>query len=544
MGCGGTKILDLRDVYDIGDKLGAGAFGQVRVATHKKTGNVRAVKVIWKEEQGVTIDELMEEIYVMRLMDHPLIVHLYDFFEDEHFLYTIIDSYTGGELFQKLSSTNLVKESDACRYIRMMVEAVQYLGTVGVVHRDIKPENFLFADKTPTSDLCMIDFGLSQRIVGDEWLSVCCGTVQYLSPEQIQGKYRYTGDMWSVGVIGYLLLYGKFPFAGSSDSRIMYEIMSVEPNFKSKTVSPKAQEFLQRMIIKDPNKRIKPGDALSHAWMKAPEAELSGVIDNSTIKQAQQEWQMSRREVSQDVEQRRNDLQSEMTKVKSSDQKKRLSLMHQARPSLLIPGAEGPHAVKNKHRASNVGLGGAPGQGWAPKTAGDHKAQLGLVPEGGPGQEKKRMSFLPAFGGNKPAIQPALNLPAPKKDLHRDENLENLARVWRKSNSVAGDVLEAQVAELAKTRTNTHKKAGVVVNDEGAARPRTMSIQCLPSEEQAKNFRKAQTKDLADQFRPNAQVNKAMSRKDVPDSRMSTKNKDAIAEDKPTCETPEVEEVA
>merc|ERR1719235_1792124 len=144
----------------------------------------------------------------------------------------------------------------------MMIEAVQYLGTVSVVHRDIKPENFLFEDKTSTSNLCMIDFGLSQRVQPDEWLSVCCGTVQYLSPEQIKGRYRFTGDMWAVGVIGYLLLYGKFPFSGSSDSRIMYEIMSTEPNFKSKTVSPKAQDFLQRMLVKDSVKRITPDAGL------------------------------------------------------------------------------------------------------------------------------------------------------------------------------------------------------------------------------------------------------------------------------------------
>merc|ERR1719498_1027217 len=107
-----------------------------------------------------------------------------------------MDKYTGGELFQKLKLYGKVQTKDVVRYIAEMVEAVRYLETVCVVHRDIKPENFLLANEEPEAPLCMIDFGLSQRIGPDQWISACCGTVQYLSPEVIKGRYRFTGDMW------------------------------------------------------------------------------------------------------------------------------------------------------------------------------------------------------------------------------------------------------------------------------------------------------------------------------------------------------------
>jgi len=312
--CCKPQDLDISAYYTIGEKIGAGAFGQVRDCTHIASKSERAVKIIWKEEQGVTIEELMQELHCMRLMNHDYIVRLYDFFEDDKFLYCVMDKFTGKELFTKLKNTDL-KESDFANYVKMMLNAILYLKSCLVVHRDIKPENFLFRDEGEKSDLCMIDFGLSHIMDRDDedwpeenkqYLSVCCGTVQYLSPEQIKGKYRYECDLWAIGAITYLLCFGRFPFNGSSDTAIMYEILNKSLIFKQATfkknamchVSEDAKHFLQLMMTKDPKQRIRPEDALRHRWITRKGILEDNVIDKNTVKMALAEARSSKRDMS------------------------------------------------------------------------------------------------------------------------------------------------------------------------------------------------------------------------------------------------------
>lgn len=206
---------------------------------------------------------------------------------------------------------------------------------------------------------------------------------------------------------------------------------------------------------------------------------------------------MSRREVSSSVEDQRD---QQMKAVKSDNARKK-SVLGAPRASLLIPGASGPHGamMKGTTKGSSRQQGAAYG---GPGT-------LGILPEdpsnaGHQAKGAKRPSILAGFmKGPQQKIAPTFNPPPVPKNLHRDEGLEKLALIWRKSNSVSGDEMLKQVKQLEERNSNL-SSANVHINDEGKSRPRTMSIQALPSEQTQAMLRKGETKDLAKQFRPNA----------------------------------------
>lgn len=504
MGCCSSQPVNLQDVYEVNEKIGAGAFGQVRSCKHRKNGEIRAVKVILKEEEGVSLEELMEEIYIMRCLDHKYIIKLHDFFEDDKFLYCVMDKYTGGELFQKLKSLNQVQMIHIVRYIVEMVEAVRYLETVAVVHRDIKPENFLFKSEDDDSPLCMIDFGLSQRIGPEQWVSACCGTVQYLSPEMIKGRYRFTGDMWAVGVICYLLLVGSYPFSGSSDSKVMHEIIHKDPlkNEKLNRVPKAAVDFLRRILNKDPQTRITPDAALAHQWLttptvaeeSAPKVQVAApgtapkpvdmaaaVIDHNTIASAMQCVAESKRV--QSVEKNVGEKEAQRDQVFANQ---KAQGPPGRRPSLMPP-SKGGGGGGSKRRVSKLGfqpvkgdadgfsdLSGAVEGGQAPPAK--------LAQQGSKGVENKtrRPSMIthvldkikPGHSSEK-AGQTAIAGKVGKSKF-RDEKLEAASLTHRKANSIGGDQMATQIMEASANQAAAHKG---IVNQNGKIRARTFSVQ-------------------------------------------------------------------
>ena len=280
---------DIFSKYDLGEKLGSGGFGQVRDATVKRSGEVRACKVIVKEEMEASSPvNVEEEVEIMTLLHHENCIRLYDVYEDQFMMYIVMEKCCGGELFCKLETDVIIKESTAANICKQMVEAIRYVHSVGVAHRDLKPENFLFADTSAEPPLKLIDFGLSKIVQPHEVLSEPCGTLHYVAPEVLRGAYNVKADMWAVGVIIFLMLYGYYPFDGSSDEQVMRAIVQAEPrwNFARHHVSEAAKDFMRGLLDKDPSKRLSADHALEHRWLADPTASQGATIPKNVVQQA------------------------------------------------------------------------------------------------------------------------------------------------------------------------------------------------------------------------------------------------------------------
>eukprot|EP00820_Chromera_velia_P024332 Cvel_32861.t1-p1 / transcript=Cvel_32861.t1 / gene=Cvel_32861 / organism=Chromera_velia_CCMP2878 / gene_product=Calcium-dependent protein kinase 2, putative / transcript_product=Calcium-dependent protein kinase 2, putative / location=Cvel_scaffold5206:3376-5449(+) / protein_length=404 / sequence_SO=supercontig / SO=protein_coding / is_pseudo=false len=204
-------------------KIGQGTWGAVHEVVHKTTGALRAAKVIPKVFVE-DIDRFRQEIELMKSLDHPNIVRLYETFEDQADIYLVMEYCAGGELFDRLLASGSFSELDACRLMNQILAGVAYCHKLRVVHRDLKPENFLFLLKDPNSPIKLIDFGLASRYTPGQLLRTRAGTPYYVSPQVLEGRYGPECDVWSAGVMMYILLCGYPPFNGPTDTEIMERV--------------------------------------------------------------------------------------------------------------------------------------------------------------------------------------------------------------------------------------------------------------------------------------------------------------------------------
>lgn len=222
------------DKYDIVKILGDGGFGQVKLGRNKDTGIERAIKYITLESTNeAKISKMMEEVNILKKLDHPNIIKVYDVYQEERHLCIVTELCSGGELFDRIKQASNFTENQAARYMLDMVSAVKYCHEVGIVHRDLKPENLLLEDKNPNARLKLIDFGTSQHFEPDEKMKKFIGTSYYIAPEVINGSYDQKCDVWSLGVILYIMLSGLPPFNGSSDEEIYKKIQKAPLSFRS-----------------------------------------------------------------------------------------------------------------------------------------------------------------------------------------------------------------------------------------------------------------------------------------------------------------------
>jgi len=217
------------------------------------------------------------EVDILQNLDHPNIIRYYEFYEDEHFLYAIIDKCDGGELFKKISSKKTFFEADASRICQQMLDSVLYLHERRVVHRDIKAQNFIFRGTEANSELVLIDFGMATHLDTDEYLTRLCGSPHYVSPELVARHYRFSVDIWAVGVVMYLMTYGRYPFEGSDRNSIMKKVAWQTPQFGD---GPSAQllDLLKGLLNKDPAKRLTAIQAMNHPWNSPAGASTSQVV--------------------------------------------------------------------------------------------------------------------------------------------------------------------------------------------------------------------------------------------------------------------------
>ncbi|KAL2228152.1 UNVERIFIED_CONTAM: CDPK-related kinase 1 [Sesamum indicum] len=263
--------------YELGEEVGRGHFGYTCSAKGKKgslKGQDVAVKVIPKSKMttAIAIEDVRREVKILRaLTGHKNLVQFYDAYEDEDKVYIVMELCKGGELLDSiLSRGGKYPEEDAKIVMVQILSVVAYCHLQGVVHRDLKPENFLFASKDENSTLKAIDFGLSDYVKPDERLNDIVGSAYYVAPEVLHRSYGTEADMWSIGVIAYILLCGSRPFWARTESGIFRAVLKADPSFEEApwpSLSPDAIDFVKRLLNKDYRKRITAAQALSHPWL-------------------------------------------------------------------------------------------------------------------------------------------------------------------------------------------------------------------------------------------------------------------------------------
>mmetsp|Transcript_28807 Transcript_28807/g.82497 ORF Transcript_28807/g.82497 Transcript_28807/m.82497 type:complete len:491 (+) Transcript_28807:72-1544(+) len=308
---------DIRDKYDLGAILGSGSFGQVREATVKDPPGreVRAVKMIERDnDDGEWSNQaiFVREVGLLQQICHENIIRYYDFYEDKHFLYVVMELCKGGEVFAKIVELKRFSEKNAALLGQQMLKAIEYIHKVDICHRDIKAENFMLAEPSITSVVKMIDFGMACKFEDGEALTELCGSPHYLAPELIGQKYNHLVDVWACGVLLYLLMYGHYPYDAKQPRDIMVKILTEPIRWQTKAkLSKYGVDFLKHTLEHDPKKRMSAEQALGHPWMKLASApsspQDSDVLPTEVIRSAHKKVTATRKQVDPKVDQMRNE---------------------------------------------------------------------------------------------------------------------------------------------------------------------------------------------------------------------------------------------
>jgi len=279
---------NVEDFYTIGEELGRGGFAVVRKATNKSTGEQVAIKFI---EKKFVVDPnerkcLVREIEIMKRVAHQNVLHLMDIFETESHLCMVMELITGGELFYKIVNRGSYSENDAIGIVHQLVTGVEYLHREGVAHRDLKPENLLCNGDGDSMVIKIADFGLSKMFSNDV-LQTSCGTPDYAAPEvlQMEGTYGMEVDMWSVGVITYVLLCGYPPFYAEDHGELFRLILAARYDFPEddwRHVSNEAKDFIRHLLVVDPKQRMTAAQCLQHPWLKKGVSGETNALNNLT----------------------------------------------------------------------------------------------------------------------------------------------------------------------------------------------------------------------------------------------------------------------
>jgi len=277
---------DIQSMYTLqSSKIGEGTYGSVAIGTHNSTKAQRAIKTMSKANMKHVV-RFQQEIAIMKSMDHPNIIKLFETFEDRKHIYLAMELCTGGELFDRIIEVGQFTEKDAAIVVQQMLSAVFYMHKRQVCHRDLKPENFLFLTKGPIANtlLKIIDFGLSKCFDEGVPMSTKAGTPYYVAPQVLQGKYDSSCDLWSCGVIMYTMLCGYPPFYGKTDQEVLSKVRKGTYQFEPKYwrhISQDAKKLIGMLLKFEPELRYTAEQALQDTWIKdrAPKAENISLQD-------------------------------------------------------------------------------------------------------------------------------------------------------------------------------------------------------------------------------------------------------------------------
>lgn len=264
----------IRNTYKIKEKVGAGAYGKVYKVKHMPTKSIRAMKVVRQDNINLQDDDrkFLKEIEVLSLIDHPNIIKLYEYSRDDTNYYFFTEFAEGGELYEKINEIKNYTETDAACIMQQILSAISYLHQNNIVHRDIKPENILLETKS-TGDLFikLIDFGTANFCDKDTRFTLKVGTPYYIAPEVLKNDYNYKCDVWSAGIIMYILLSGTPPFEGKNDEEILDKVRLGKYTFSTSNwnnISEEAKDLIEKLLRMDPKKRFEAEDALNHIWVR------------------------------------------------------------------------------------------------------------------------------------------------------------------------------------------------------------------------------------------------------------------------------------
>ncbi|CAH1796944.1 unnamed protein product [Owenia fusiformis] len=275
------KDKEFEELYELGKELGKGATSLV----HKCLGqgvesNPWAVKIINKQVDKKII---RSEIGSLLRLSHPNVIRLKEIFETPTKISMVLELVTGGELFDRIVTRGSYSERDASKCIKEMLEAVKYLHDNDVVHRDLKPENLLYENNADDSKLKIADFGLSKVVSAEVQMQTVCGTPGYCAPEVLLGrKYTSAVDLWSVGVITYILLCGYEPFYCEQEADMYKKIIKCDYEFHESwwsDVSENAKDLVRKLLVTDPEKRLTAREALQHQWVTGAGAQNNHMLE-------------------------------------------------------------------------------------------------------------------------------------------------------------------------------------------------------------------------------------------------------------------------
>jgi len=270
------------EVYKLGKQLGEGAFSVVKEGTIRSTHESFAIKIVTKAKLSKE-DEvaLKDEIDVLQDMEHKHIIRLYDVFEETQHYFLVTEKMMGGELFDRIVQKSYYNEKEARDTCEIIFSAIHYCHQMKVAHRDLKPENLLLTSENDDSDIKIADFGFAKRVTAPRSLTTQCGTPGYVAAEILEGKpYDTQADMWSIGVIVYILLGGYPPFIESNQRTLFRKIRKGQYEFHEEywgQVSEDAKDLIRNLLTVEPNDRYTSGKALKNRWIGADASKLASL---------------------------------------------------------------------------------------------------------------------------------------------------------------------------------------------------------------------------------------------------------------------------
>eukprot|EP00298_Acanthocystis_sp_HF-20_P017063 c21659_g4_i2.p1 GENE.c21659_g4_i2~~c21659_g4_i2.p1 ORF type:complete len:479 (+),score=221.09 c21659_g4_i2:35-1438(+) len=273
------RTKNIEDFYYLHEKLGEGGFAVVKRGTDKEKGREAALKIIPTSTYKKAKARTDEEIIVLGACDHKHVVRLYEVVHTETSVVMALELLSGGELFDRIVAREKYTENDAKEVAVPILQAINYLHLHGIVHRDLKPENLIFDRPGEDATLKLTDFGFATILQSNRKLTGACGTPEYVAPEILNDEsYDCAVDLWSCGVVIYILLCGFPPFYGETESEMFDKICAAQYSFPSPywdLVSDEAKSIIESLLVLDPTKRLTAATALEHPWLKHTTESLS-----------------------------------------------------------------------------------------------------------------------------------------------------------------------------------------------------------------------------------------------------------------------------